>query len=146
MRLRWFHGYGITNRAQTFNRYFDNVAILEKQWRIAKYANAHRSSSRDNVACFEGDELCYVLYKLGHTKNEIVRVRILDGLTIDLRGDAEPVGISHFITRGKPRSGRTEGVAGLSTGPLLVAELPFAGGDIVEDHVSGDAIESASLP
>jgi hypothetical protein len=131
----------IAENAELFDFDFDDIAGLQKNWRCAENAHTLRGAGCDNVAGLEGDAFGDELDEFGDAKDHFGGVGVLQGSAVDACGDSEGVRIRDFVARGEMRTDRAEGVARFAADPLLIGELPSAGGDVVEGHVAEDVLE-----
>src|SRR5947209_10202605 len=132
--------------AKGFDAQRDDVADIEKLWRLHAGADAGRRAGGDNVARPQGHELRDVGNALGHRKNHGRGRSGLAALAIDIQPHRQLLHVRYFILGDEPWADRTEGVMRLALGPLTEAlDLKVALGYVIADAISGNVFQRVSL-
>src|SRR5580765_4716195 len=143
MDLRTVRHHRVRQHAQPFDLDFNDVAGLEEDGRLAREADTGRRTGRNDVTGLESDCLRKERHQGVDAEDELIRVRVLQGLPVHAAADSQCVGIAGRLARQDEGAHWRERVARLAALPLAIGKLQVARTDVVQVHVAEHVIERA---
>ena len=142
----FFLGNGVGEGTDLFDLNGDRISRFQKHRRFTGGADAVRGAGHDDASGQERGAAAEVGNQGRHIKSHVVGVRVLDDGAVELRPDAERIGVGDLVGRDEARPQRREGVEELAAAPLAAA--PDARSKLsaaLQDVVDGRASTSSTI-